>query len=293
MSIITRITSALESAGLSNVLILSQRGLGGGCINDAVRLETSAGVFLVKSNSDAPDDMFEQEFAGLEALHAVGAIRIPRPIAYRPAEADSPAFLITEFLEKGPQPDSFFADFGRQFAELHRRSTADRFGFHAENYIGSTPQPNAWTEDWTAFFREHRLGFQLRLAEKNGYGGELQRLGARLLDRLPEFIDEPNEPPALLHGDLWSGNFLCTADGQPALIDPAVYYGRREADLAMTKLFGGFPRHFHDAYNGAWPLAEGTEVRQDIYMLYHLLNHLNLFGGGYHMQCVGLLKRYA
>ena len=167
------------------------------------------------------------------------------------------------------------------------------FGFEEDNYIGATPQPNAWTDDWVTFFAEQRLGFQLRLAADNGFGGELARLGERLLSRLGELIDEPAEPACLLHGDLWGGNYLCDAEGQPVLIDPAAYYGRREAELAMTTLFGGFDSAFYGAYEEAWPLAPGSAERLEIYKLYHLLNHLNLFGGGYLGGCLGVLRRFA
>jgi fructosamine-3-kinase len=276
----------------TRVEVKGSRGLGGGCINNAGRLETSHGTFFFKSNDSALPAMFEREAEGLRELHRTGAIRVPEPIAASSGGAGFPPYLLTTFVGDGTRSHDFSERFGRQLAELHRSGTAPRFGFHHDNYIGSTPQQNGWMEDWVAFWRERRLGYQLRLAERNGHGGELQRLGGRLMDRLDEFLATPDEPPALLHGDLWGGNYLCAEDGEPALIDPAVYYGRREADLAMTMLFGGFDARFHAAYQEAWPLAEGSAERLEIYKLYHLLNHLNLFVGGYLGGCLGVLRRF-
>ncbi len=154
------------------------------------------------------------------------------------------------------------------------------------------PQPNPWTRSWLEFFRRHRLGHQLELARRQGRAdGELDRLGERLLDRLDQWLDVPGEPPCLLHGDLWSGNFMVGPQGEPVLIDPACYYGHREAELAMTQLFGGFAPEFYAAYEEAWPLPPESAPRVAIYKLYHLLNHLNLFGGSYRGQCVGVLRR--
>ena len=162
---------------------------------------------------------------------------------------------------------------------MHRH-TAKQHGWHRDNTIGKTPQHNPWSDDWVVFFSAHRLLFQLELAANNGYSGELQALGTKLIDKLPAFFDSYEPAPSLLHGDLWGGNWG-VVEGQPFIFDPAVHYGDRESDIAMTKLFGGFGTAFYDAYQSAWPLADGFEARLQLYQLYHVLNHLNLFGSGY------------
>ena len=178
---------------------------------------------------------------------------------------------------------------GRQLAAMHRNGR-ERFGWHRDNTIGSTPQPNASSADWIKFWREQRLGFQLRLAARNGHGGRLQSQGEKLLECFPALIDHDPQP-ALLHGDLWGGNLGYDSDGHPVIYDPAVYYGDREAELAMTELFGGFPGHFYAAYEEAWPLEPGYRVRKTLYNLYHILNHLNMFGGGYLGQAQRMIDR--
>ncbi len=276
--------------------IATVKASGGGCINDARVIALEDGrPFFVKANSAPLDGMFDREAEGLRALAAVGAIRVPRPIGTGGQAGSAVApFLVMEAIEPGGQRNDFFTVFGQQFAELHRQSRTERFGFESANWIGSTPQPNDWCGDWCEFWREHRLGFQLRLARERGLtDATFDRLGEALLDRLDELISEPDEPACLLHGDLWGGNYLADDAGQPVLIDPATYHGRREADLAMTMLFGGFSGAFYAAYEEVWPLAPGADERLEIYKLYHVLNHLNLFGGSYRGQCLSILRRFA
>jgi fructosamine-3-kinase len=204
-------------------------------------------------------------------------------------------FILLEWLAAPPNADRHAAatELGRALAALHR-ATAPAYGLDRDNYIGATPQPNGWLASWLAFFRERRLAFQADLARRNGYlEGQRARGLARLLDRLDTWIDDQLVQPALLHGDLWGGNFLVGPSGAPALIDPAVYYGDREADLAFTTLFGGFPDSFYHAYNEVWPLPEGWRERRELYNLYHLLNHMNLFGTGYAAQVDQIVRRYA
>lgn len=267
--------------------------VGGGCINDARIAELSDGRRLfVKTNSASLLEMFERETEGLEALAAVGALRVPRD-AFA-GTAGGQAFLVMEAIPLGRKGPAFFERFGRAFAELHRRGRGERFGFAHDNFIGSTPQPNTWTDDGAEFWRRHRLGHQLELARRGGRSSaELDRLGERLLARLGDHLDLPGEPPCLLHGDLWGGNYLVDDAGDPVLIDPACYYGHREADLAMTQLFGGFDPRFYAAYEEAWPLPPGSGERLEIFKLYHLLNHLNLFGGSYRGSCLQILRRFA
>lgn len=275
--------------------IAASESCGGGCINDArvVTLRDRRRYF-VKSNPAPLPGIFEREAEGLEALAASGAIRGPRPIGTGGGAGGIAPFIVMEFIAAGRQKADFFEDFGRRFAQLHQYSTSAKFGFPHDNYLGSTPQPNAWRDDWVDFWRENRLGHQFALARSNGYADTaFNRLADRLLERLAALISEPTEPPCLLHGDLWSGNFMADEAGHPVIIDPAAYYGRREADLAMTRLFGGFPGRFYDAYNEIWPLADGSDDRLEIYKLYHLLNHLNLFGRGYLDSCMAIMRRTA
>jgi fructosamine-3-kinase len=212
-------------------------------------------------------------------------------LAQQEAEDSCPAFIALEWLGQGAASDTSAAALGRSLAALHRVTSAE-YGLDHDNFIGANPQPNTPHANWITFFRENRLGFQMALAGEKGY---LTSRRARLLERVLAHLEEwlPAQPPAsLLHGDLWGGNWLTTASGEPALIDPAIYYGHREADLAFTHLFGGFPPAFYVAYRQSWPLDEGHEARQDLYNLYHLLNHLNLFGESYGSGVDSILRLY-
>jgi len=271
---------AIADATGSPARIAERRPVGGGCINDAEVLTLADGRrFFAKSNAAMPPGMFEREAEGLAALADVGAIRVPKPVCTGGGDGRTPAFLVLEFIDSAPRRADFQEELGRRLALLHRKSQSDRFGFDLDNYIGSTPQPNGWCDDWVEFRRERRLRFQFDLARRNGF--DFGKDAQRLLDALPEIIGEPAEPPCLLHGDLWSGNVMADQRGEPVLIDPGAYYGRREADIAMTMLFGGFTAEFFRAYEEAWPFAPGRERRLEVYKLYHVLNHANLFGGGY------------
>jgi fructosamine-3-kinase len=289
----TAVEEAIAGATGERSAIASRGGMGGGCINNAQRIRLEDGrTFFLKSNPSPLPGMFEREAEALAALAGPGVIRVPRPVATGGGDGAAP-FIVMEYIEEGRPGRGFFADFGASFARLHQEAQAQRFGFDHDNYIGSTPQPNGWMDDWVAFWRERRLGFQLGLARKRGLSdSEMDRLGDTLMERLPEVIGQPDEPPCLLHGDLWSGNFLADADGRPVLIDPAAYYGRREADLAMTMVFGGFHGDFYKAYEDVWPLADGSRDRLEVYKLYHYLNHLNLFGSSYYSSCMSILRRF-
>lgn len=224
--------------------------------------------------------MFIAEFEGLQALNAAGAVKIPLPLCYGISEEEC-AYLVTEYLPLEGKID--YATLGEQLAALHGHYT-DTYGWYRDNTIGTTPQANLPMEDWVEFWRQHRLGYQLRLAADNGYGGQLQAMGEQLLAVCHRLFDGYLPAASLLHGDLWSGNTGALADGIPVIFDPAVYYGDRETDLAMTELFGGFSPAFYSAYNAHAPLDPGYTVRKHFYNLYHILNHLNLFGGGYRHQ---------
>jgi fructosamine-3-kinase len=250
---------------------------GGGSINRAFKLEGGGRRFFVKLNSAGRLGMFEAEVAGLMELAAAKAVRVPAPICCGSDARFS--WIVLEHLELGDGTVGLVS-LGARLALLHRR-TAANFGWNRDNTIGSTPQHNQWCSDWIAFLREHRIGFQLQLAQRNAYRGRLQSSGEKLLAGLDAFFAGYRPEASLLHGDLWCGNAAVLADREPVIFDPAVYYGDREADLAMTELFGGFPQTFYRGYDDAWPLDPGYRVRKQLYNLYHLLNHLNLFGGSY------------
>ena len=252
--------------------------LGGGCINTSYALGDDRRRVFVKLNRASRLDMFEAEAEGLLEIARSHSIQVPAPICWGSAGAE--AYLVLEYLTLGGGDKRSAAQFGRELARMHR-TTQPRFGWHRDNTIGSTPQINDPCDHWAGFWQRQRLGYQLTLAERNGAGRELLRRGEQLLDCVGEFFTDYQPPPALLHGDLWSGNAAVTGTGQPVVFDPAVYYGDREADLAMTELFGGFAAAFYAAYEEAYPLDPGYPVRKTLYNLYHILNHFNLFGGGY------------
>jgi fructosamine-3-kinase len=262
------------------------RQVGGGCINRAVVLQDGDLQVFVKLNRADRLDMFEAEAAGLAEMAGTGTIRVPRPLCTGTSNGE--AFIAMEYIALGGAPGDSQAA-GRSLAAMHR-AVADRFGWHRDNTIGSTPQPNSRHDDWAAFWRTERLGFQLDLAARNGFGARLRSRGERLLGVFPALIDHA-PAPSLLHGDLWGGNIGFAGDGEPVIFDPAVYYGDREADLAMTELFGGFGPAFYAAYNETWPVDAGYAVRKTLYNLYHILNHLNLFGSGYLGQAEGMIDR--
>jgi fructosamine-3-kinase len=282
------LAAGLCEALRTTVRVESAVPLGGGCVNQAMRLHTSAGPFFVKVNDAAHAAMFSAEAEGLMELAAAAAVRVPEPIAWG-ADA-SHAWLVLEYLPLSDGTDVGERALGRQLARLHRH-TARAFGWTRDNTIGSTPQHNNQSNDWIGFWRERRLGFQLELAASKGYGGRLQESGARLLERLDALLRQHSPPASLVHGDLWGGNAAYTERGEPVIFDPAVYYGDRETDLAMTELFGGFSPAFRRGYEEEWPLEAGYAQRRELYNLYHVLNHLNLFGGSYLGQAQGMIDR--
>ena len=258
----------------------------GGDISQSFRVSDGTRSYFIKTQNADRLAMFETEAAGLSALAAAHAVRVPLVVCL--GVAAGRAYLVLEHLAFGSRGDA--ARLGRELARQHRVS-ARRFGAERDNWIGSTPQPNGWMDDWVAFWRERRLGFQLRLAAQNGYGGVLTRDGEALLGRLDDFFTTYRPTPALLHGDLWGGNHGFLADGSPVIFDPASYFGDRECDLAMSELFGGFDPAFFAAYREAWPLDPGYAVRRTLYNLYHVLNHANMFGGGYAGQARQMIAR--
>jgi fructosamine-3-kinase len=285
------LVAALTTAAGHPVEIHRRHRLAGGSINETERLDTSAGSFVLKANDAAPPDFFDAEADGLRALSRSGtSLDIPDVIAVSPGPWP---FIVLRDLGDGDRPPDFDARLGRGLAAIHRHR-GPAFGFTRDNYCGLTPQPNPWTDSWVEFYRTSRLGCQLRSARD---AGRLSAAEASALDdliaRLDRWIDEPDDGPSLTHGDLWSGNVHVTNAGQPALIDPAVYYGHREADLGMMTLFGGFSPRVFAAYDESYPLESGWRERLGLYQLYHLLNHLNLFGEAYRTRTIAVARRYA
>jgi len=263
------------------------KSIGGGCINQAMKLSDGCRHWFVKVNSADRLDMFEAEAEGLNAMAGTQTIRVPKALCTGAFENQS--YIVIEYVPHGRSRSDSHSQAGRELAEMHRH-TAEQFGWHRDNTIGATEQTNNWTDNWIEFWRDQRLGFQLALAAGNGYGGRLQNSGEQLLARFSVLLKHA-PAPSLLHGDLWGGNITFDTDGHPVIFDPAVYYGDREADIAMTELFGGFSSDFYAAYREAWPLDSGYRIRRQLYNLYHILNHLNLFGGGYASQAQGLIDR--
>jgi fructosamine-3-kinase len=283
--------AALEAAAAAalgrRARLESAAAVAGGCINSCYLVDAGATRIFVKLNAPRFADAFAAEADGLAALRAAG-MRAPEPLAH--GSAAGHAFLALEALELGGEED--FAALGRALASLHRAS-GERFGWTRDNYIGASAQRNSQSGDWIEFWRERRLAPQLALAVANGHG-EISKPVERICEALPRLLHGHAPQASLLHGDLWRGNAGFLAGGAPVVFDPAVYRGDREADLAMTELFGGFARSFYAAYEEAWPLDPGYGARKHLYNLYHLLNHLNLFGGGYLAQVratLGLLLR--
>ncbi|MGI9343985.1 MAG: fructosamine kinase family protein [Gammaproteobacteria bacterium] len=268
--------------------------VGGGSINRSYAFTGADGErFFLKINRVQLHGMFEAERDGLAELEGAGAVRVPRPIAS--GAAGGAAYLLLEGLDlaesggRAAAADSAAGQLGKRLAAQHR-VMSDEFGWHRDNTIGLTPQINTRTDNWIEFLRDSRLGFQLRLAAKNGIAADVVAAGNELLARLPDWFADYTPEASLLHGDLWGGNWGVLPDGQPVIFDPAVYFGDREADIAMTMLFGGFGAGFLEAYESSWPLDPGFSHRIELYNLYHVLNHFNLFGGGYARQALAMLN---
>ena len=284
-----KIKNKLEEA--LNINISSFSSLSGGCISNAYKVKTTNNrSYLLKINESHKGDMFLKEAHGLVELNKANAIKVPEVIL---AGRD---FILLEFINSSDRSKSFFKDFGIKFSEMHKCNSS-AFGFYEDNYIGANPQLNIPGKDeadsWVKFYFNKRILYQYKLAEKNGYvTNELREGISKLENKVEEILSGSEESPSLLHGDLWSGNYMVDEKGDACLIDPAVYYGHREADLGMTKLFGGFNSEFYNYYNDNFPLPDGYDYRENIYKLYHVLNHLNLFGRGYYPQAISLINYY-
>ncbi len=266
--------------------------IGGGCINDAFQVTmTNHQSLFVKQNRYSLRDMFEKEARGLELLAgAADGLRIPRVYGTFNDASEDKAYLILSFVREGRSDNTFDEQFGRSLAHMHQQ-TSTQYGLDHDNYIGRLPQKNDRRDDWITFFAECRIEPQIAMARDSGYfPGSVRQSLDRMYSRLPELL--PEEPPSLLHGDLWGGNYLCDTENRPVLIDPAVYYGHREAELSFTRMFGGFGKGFYRGYEEVWPLQPGFSKRRDIFNLYPVLVHVNLFGGAYVAQAESIIHRF-
>lgn len=265
----------------------SQHAVGGGCINDAAVIGDGARQFFLKTNSAALADMFVAEAEGLNELRHCKVIRVPEPICW--GSDGTSAYLVLEYIAMTGATAATDALLGKQLAALHA-VTQSTFGWSRDNTIGRSQQVNTPQSDWAEFWREQRLGVQANLAQANHYTQVADRVES-LMERLPQLLDGHSPVASLLHGDLWGGNFAADEHGQPVIYDPAVYFGDRETDVAMTELFGGFSSSFYQRYRAEYPLDAGYPLRKTLYNLYHVLNHLNLFGGSYAHQAERMIDQ--
>ena len=277
------IAIAISQATGAKFICDRHQALSGGCINQATRLSGGQRQFFVKTNTANCLDMFTVEAIALNQMYATHTIRVPQPICW--GIADDAAYLVLENLDLGGNQD--WEAMGRNLAAMHRINCDRGFGWERNNVIGSTPQINNWTHSWLDFWIEYRLAFQISLAKRKGWRCSVSE--EKIYTSLPRFFDNYQPQPSMVHGDLWSGN-AAFVDGEPVIFDPALYFGDREVDLAMTELFGGFPSQFYRAYQVAYPLDAGYQQRKTLYNLYHILNHFNLFGGGYGSQANQMIE---
>ncbi len=280
------IAKQIEQAIDQPFIIADIQPVSGGCINSAYLLQSKNSSYFIKLNQANLIAMFEAEYSGLEEMAQSNTIKAPRPILS--GVFANNAFLVLESFALKPGDRQSDEKLGQQLAGLHHLKKPF-FGWHLNNTIGSTEQVNTSTDNWPHFWRDNRLGFQLSLAEKNGFTGKLIQSGEKLSSSLHKFFESHTPHPSMLHGDLWSGNASMTSLGEPIIYDPACYYGDRETDIAMTELFGGFSANFYASYNESYPLSSDYSIRKTLYNLYHILNHLNLFGASYQQQAQNMI----
>jgi fructosamine-3-kinase len=262
------------------------RSVGGGCINQGYKISGNGSNYFVKLNQASQVEMFAAEAMGLEQMYATQTITVPKPICWGVVE--NSCYIVLQWLDLGGGNSHVWEEMGRQLAAMHKIGKSDRFGWDRNNTIGSTPQINTWMDNWADFFARERIGYQLKLAKRRG--GSFPDT-AKVIEAVRERLADRQPQPSLVHGDLWSGNAAVTTDGEPVILDPATYYGDREVDIAMSELFGGFPTAFYRGYNQVWELDKGYGQRKTIYNLYHILNHFNLFGGGYASQANRMIQQ--
>lgn len=279
----------LEESLRKPVKVLDTTFAAGGCINNTLKLKTTQGDFFLKWQSGIADDMFEKEAQGLKILAETKAIKIPEVVSY--GKLDGKNYLLMEHIPSDLPESGYWKKFGTALAEMHRNNSSDKYGLDHDNYIGKLPQPNDFNDSWIEFFIKQRLEFQLKLAVQN------RLVDSRFVHRYRSFYEKlanllPIDQPALLHGDMWSGNVMVGPEGRVCLIDPAVYFGHREIELAFTQMFGGFDNEFYSAYHEAYPLQPGFNERVGIYNIYPHMVHVNLFGTSYLSGVESVLRRY-
>ncbi|EFA74151.1 fructosamine kinase family protein [Cylindrospermopsis raciborskii CENA303] len=265
---------------------IHKSSVSGGCINQGYAISNGNITYFVKTNQASQGEMFAAEMLSLRQMYETKTIRVPQPLCW--GTTDNCSYIVLEWLEMSAGNNKSWQQMGRNLAAMHKTTSEQGFGWHINNTIGSTPQINNWMLSWDEFFFKNRLGYQFHLARRRGgnFPGE-----QKLLDVIPSLLADHKPEPSLVHGDLWGGNVGFIINGQPVIFDPATYFGDREVDIAMTELFGGFPPSFYQGYEEEFPLAQGYEKRKNIYNLYHILNHFNLFGGGYSNQANGMIGR--
>jgi fructosamine-3-kinase len=292
------IYAALQVYGDSSP-IQDERPVGGGCIHHALQLHTQSAAYFLKWNDNAVPGMFSTEASGLILIRQTQTLRVPEVITVSEKQENCPAFLLMEWVG-GEKRSAGVIDqriLGEGLAEMHRRGNSPcspaAYGLDEDNFLGRAAQHNGWDADWIDFFRQKRLSPQILTARRNGHiPPERQKRLEKLMEHLDQWLGGVDRRPCLVHGDLWHGNVMADQDGNPVLLDPAVYYADREVEIAYTHLFRGFGRHFYEAYQHSWPMEEGFAERRDLYNLYHLINHLNHFGEPYGSQVDEVLNYY-
>ena len=288
MNLFSEIAQQLSKHLNQSINITNYKQLFGGDINQTFHLQTNIGSFFIKINEDSLKDMFEKEFSGLQLLHQTKTIKIPEPVLY--GSFNNQIFLVTEFVQTGNPLKNFWQTFAQQLADLHKHSN-EKFGLITSNYIGSLTQQNNFCNNWSEFYATQRI---LPLAQLAFNQNKFSKVDLLLTEKLCNRLDElfPKEKPSLIHGDLWSGNFMSDKNGMPVIYDPAVYFGNREMDIAMSLLFGGFGKRFYDYYNESFPLQHNWKERIELCQLYPLLVHLILFGSSYYNRVINIIRIY-
>jgi protein-ribulosamine 3-kinase len=288
MSLQSRIEAVISSSTNQEAEFVDSKIAHGGCINDSRVVTLKDGrQFFIKTHAQAKlyPGLFETEFEALQLLAKPEVIQVPKPIVY------NDDFIVMDVFKEGSPTSDWQEQIGRRLAQLHLATQKDQYGFEKDNYLGTTKQINHWQDRWLDFWREQRLGAQLKLfSSKTNEDDPILKAGERLIDKLDLLIGDINESAVLLHGDLWSGNASANEQGEPIIFDPASYYGHREAEIGMMRLFGGFGSRCEAAYTEVWSLEEGSEQRISLYRLYHELNHLNLFGQSYYQSCLSTIN---